>query len=37
MRNLEGQLKGKRIQLNDIRARMKRMNVQSLLPEGGNE
>ena len=37
MRNLEGQLKGKQIQLNDIRARMKRMNVQSLLPEGGNE
>lgn len=37
MRNLEGQLKGKQIQLNDIRARMKRMNVQSLLPEGGNK
>ena len=37
IRNLEGQLKGKKLQLNDIRARMKRMNVKSLLPEGGNE
>ena len=37
IRNLEGQLKGKKLQLADIRARMKRMNVQSLLPEGGNE
>ena len=37
IRNLEGQLKGKKLQLDDIRARMKRMNVQSLLPEGGNE
>ena len=36
-RNLEGQLKGKQIQLNDIRARMKQMNIKSLLPEGGNE
>ena len=37
IRNLEGQLKGKKLQLNDIRARMQRMNVKSLLPEGGNE
>lgn len=37
LKNLEGQIAGKRAQLNDIRARMKRMNVQSLLPEGGNE
>ena len=37
MRNLEGQIAGKRAQLNDIRARMKQMNVKSLLPEGGNE
>lgn len=37
IRNLEGQLKGKKLQLDDIRARMKRMNVKSLLPEGGNE
>ena len=37
IRNLEGQLAGKKLQLNDIRARMKRMNVQSLMPEGGNE
>ena len=34
---LKGQLAGKQIQLADIRARMKRMNVQSLLPKGGNE
>lgn len=40
MRNLEGQIAGKRAQLNDIRARMQQMNVKSLLPEkpeGGNE
>lgn len=37
IRNLEGQLKGKKLQLADIRARMQRMNVQSLMPEGGNE
>lgn len=37
LRALEGQLAGKRAQLADIRARMKHMNVQSLLPEGGNE
>lgn len=37
LRALEGQLKGKKLQLNDIRARMQRMNVKSLLPEGGNE
>ena len=37
LRALEGQLAGKRLQLADIRARMKRMNVQSLLPQGGNE
>ena len=37
IRNLKGQLKGKQAQLADIRARMQRMNVQSLLPKGGNE
>lgn len=37
LRTLEGQLKGKKLQLNDIRARMQRMNVKSLLPKGGNE
>ena len=37
LRNLQGQLKGKQTQLADIRARMKRMNVQSLIPQGGNE
>lgn len=37
MRNLEGQIAGKRAQLNDIRARMQQMNVKSLLPKGGNE
>ena len=37
LRNLQGQLKGKQTQLADIRARMQRMNVKSLLPEGGNE
>ena len=37
IRNLEGQLAGKKLQLADIRARMQRMNVKSLLPEGGNE
>lgn len=33
LRNLEGQIAGKRAQLNDIRARMKQLNVKSLLPE----
>ena len=37
LRTLQGQLAGKKLQLADIRARMKRMNVQSLLPKGGNE
>lgn len=37
LKNLKGQIEGKRAQLNDIRARMKQMNVKSLLPEGGNE
>lgn len=37
LRNLKGQIAGKQIQLNAIRARMKQMNVKSLLPEGGNE
>lgn len=37
LRALQGQLAGKRLQLNDIRARMKQMNAQSLLPKGGNE
>lgn len=37
IKNLQGQLAGKKLQLADIRARMKRMNVQSLIPEGGNE
>ena len=37
IKNLQGQLAGKQAQLADIRARMKRMNVQSLLPKGGNE
>ena len=32
-RNLEGQLAGKQAQLADIRARMERMHVQSLLPK----
>ena len=37
LRALRGQLAGKKLQLADIRARMKQMNVKSLLPEGGNE
>ena len=37
IKNLQGQLAGKKLQLAGIRARMKQMNVQSLLPEGGNE
>lgn len=34
---LQGQLAGKKLQLADIRARMKQMNVQSLLSKGDNE
>lgn len=40
LKNLKGQIAGKRAQLNDIRARMKQMNIKSLLPEelvGGNK
>lgn len=37
LKALQGQLAGKKLQLADIRARMKQMNVKSLLPEGGNE
>lgn len=37
LKNLQGQIAGKRAQLNDIRARMKQMGIKSLLPEGGNE